>query len=90
VAAAATLIAALVALFKEDFVKLWRRPSLSIRMLLAAPDCVQMPVEVRYRVSIPADMYVPATAMVWAWHWPLARTRPRWRIIRPWLSSLRR
>ena len=59
VAAAATLIAALVALFKEDVVKLWRRPKLSLRMLLAAPDCVQMPVEVRYRVLIPADMYMP-------------------------------
>jgi|SRR5581483_4071520 len=51
VAAAATLIAALVALFKEDVVKLWRRSKLSLRMLLAAPDCVQMPVEVRYRFS---------------------------------------
>jgi hypothetical protein len=58
VAAAATLIAALVALFKKDFVKLLRRPELSMRMLLAAPDCVQMPVEVRCRVSIPADMIV--------------------------------
>jgi hypothetical protein len=43
VAAAATLLAALVALFKEDVVKKWRRPDLHIRMLLKPPDCVLMP-----------------------------------------------
>src|SRR5579884_1710861 len=56
-AAAATLLATLVALFKEDVVKLWRRPRLSLRMTLAAPDCVQMPVVVRYRPVGPPDMY---------------------------------
>jgi hypothetical protein len=54
VAAGATLIAALVALFKEDVVKLWRRPKLSIRMLLESPDCVLMPVTV-----------VTGTTVVW-------------------------
>lgn len=56
VAAGATLIAALVALFKEDVVRLWRRPNLSLRMTLAAPDCVQMPVVVRYSVPVVEDL----------------------------------
>ncbi len=38
--------AVIVALFKEDIVKQWRRPELQIRMLLESPDCVQMPVSV--------------------------------------------
>lgn len=59
VAAAATLIAALVALFKEDVVKKWRRPTLSLRLTLAAPDSVQMPVVVTYRYTGTPDFYVP-------------------------------
>src|SRR6266536_4664681 len=35
----ATFTAALVALFKEDFVKRWRRPKLTLRLLLGPPDC---------------------------------------------------
>jgi hypothetical protein len=35
----ATLLAVLVALFKEEMVKLWRRPALKARIRLAAPDC---------------------------------------------------
>jgi hypothetical protein len=48
VAAVATLTAALVALFKEDIVKIWRRPDLTMRIKLTSPDCVRMPVVVRY------------------------------------------
>src|SRR5579862_1332648 len=44
VAAAATLTAALVALFKEDVVKLWRHPKLTLRMRLEPPDCVKIKV----------------------------------------------
>jgi len=54
VAAGATLIAALVALFKEDVVKLWRRPKLTLRILLESPDCVLMPVAV-----------VSGTTLIW-------------------------
>lgn len=54
VAAGATLFAALVALFKEDIVKWWRHPDLTMRMLLASPDCVLMPIVVRYR-----EQYLP-------------------------------
>jgi len=59
VAAIATLTAALVALFKEDIVKTWRRPNLTMRIMLASPDCVRMPVVVRYRNAAPVATYVP-------------------------------
>jgi hypothetical protein len=35
----ATLLAVLVALFKEEIVRLWRRPKLHVRIKLSAPDC---------------------------------------------------
>ncbi len=35
----ATVIAVIVALIKEDIVKLWRRPKLQARVKLSAPDC---------------------------------------------------
>jgi hypothetical protein len=35
----ATFIAVVVALFKEELVRLWRRPVLNARIKLAAPDC---------------------------------------------------
>lgn len=35
----ATLLAVIIALFKEEFVRLWRRPKLEARVRLAAPDC---------------------------------------------------
>jgi hypothetical protein len=38
-AAIATFLAVLVALFKEDMRSLWRRPVLKARILLAPPDC---------------------------------------------------
>jgi hypothetical protein len=37
--ALATLAAVIVALFKEDIVRLWRRPKLQARLRLSAPDC---------------------------------------------------
>lgn len=47
VAPVATFTAAAVALFKEDIVKIWRRPALRIRMLLKPPDCVLTPTTIR-------------------------------------------
>jgi len=35
----ATLFAVLVALFKEEIVRIWRHPKLELRITLAAPDC---------------------------------------------------
>ncbi len=35
----ATLLAVIVALIKEDIVKIWRRPKLQARIKLSAPDC---------------------------------------------------
>jgi hypothetical protein len=35
----ATLLAVVVALFKEQFVRIWRRPRLEARVRLSAPDC---------------------------------------------------
>jgi hypothetical protein len=35
----ATLLAVIVALFKEEIIKLWRKPKLEARIILAAPDC---------------------------------------------------
>ncbi len=35
----ATFLAVLVALFKEELVRMWRRPKLNARIKLAAPDC---------------------------------------------------
>lgn len=59
VAATATLIAACVALFKEDIAKLWRRPALSLRLLLGAPDSVQMPIVVTYIYRLPEPEVPP-------------------------------
>lgn len=39
ISAIATLLAVLVALFKEEITKLWRRPSLDATIRLSAPDC---------------------------------------------------
>jgi hypothetical protein len=61
VAATATLIAACVALFKEDIVKLWRRPALSLRLLLGAPDSVQMPIVVTYIYRLPEPEVPPGS-----------------------------
>jgi hypothetical protein len=62
VAAAATLLAALVALFKEDVVKMWRRPDLRIRMSLSPPDCARMPVIVNY---MGANLNGPPSPKTW-------------------------
>ncbi len=35
----ATILAVIVALFKEELIKIWRRPELEARIKLAAPDC---------------------------------------------------
>ena len=45
----ATFTAALVALFKEDFVKLWRRPRLTLRLLLQSPDSSPVPTVVAWQ-----------------------------------------
>jgi hypothetical protein len=45
----ATFTAALVALFKEDFVKLWRRPKLTLRLLLQLPDSSPVATVVSWR-----------------------------------------
>jgi len=52
VGAAATLLAVVIALFKEEIVRLWRRPKLTARVLLAAPDCHL--TEIVYTVYAPA------------------------------------
>jgi hypothetical protein len=39
VAAAATFFAVLVALFKDEFLRWWRKPKLRVSMALAPPDC---------------------------------------------------
>lgn len=39
VGSVATLLAVVVALFKEDLVRIWRRPKLQTRIKLAVPDC---------------------------------------------------
>jgi hypothetical protein len=48
-AAVATFAAAIVALFKEDVVKRWRRPKLSLRLLLKPPDTHSVPTVVVWR-----------------------------------------
>lgn len=45
----ATFTAALVALFKEDIVKRWRRPKLTVRLLLKSPDSVAIPSVVTWQ-----------------------------------------
>lgn len=44
--AAGTFLAVVVALFKEDIVKIWRRPALAVRVMLRAPDCEKMEVQI--------------------------------------------
>ena len=39
----ATMLAVIVALFKEEFVRMWRRPILQARILLEHPDCLKIP-----------------------------------------------
>ena len=56
----ATFIAALVALFKEDWVKLWRRPKLSLRLLLGPPDSSAI-----RSVVIWPDPSMPHTPLTW-------------------------
>ena len=43
-AALATFLAVVVALWKEDIVKHWRRPRLKVRIALQPPDCHKIPV----------------------------------------------
>jgi hypothetical protein len=45
-AAIATLLAVIVALFKEDLAALWRRPRLTARIRLSPPDCHRTDVTV--------------------------------------------
>src|SRR5690348_5113383 len=81
VAAIATLTAALVALFKEDIVRMWRRPNLTMRIQLASPDCVRMPVIVRYRYAVP-DLFSPT---------PSSESEGRWKgqcyFFRLWIEN---
>lgn len=46
VGALMTLLAVNVALFKEDIIKLWKRPALGLRIALRAPDCEKMTTQV--------------------------------------------
>lgn len=48
----ATLLAVLAALFKEEIVRLWRRPELTARVRLAPPDCHL--TQIVYRTNVPA------------------------------------
>src|SRR5713226_497287 len=48
----ATFVAILVALFKEDIVKYWRRPRLTLRLLLKSPDSGTVPTIVAWRDSV--------------------------------------
>jgi hypothetical protein len=41
-----TLLAIIVALFKEELIQLWRRPELIGRVALQAPDCEKMDIQV--------------------------------------------
>ena len=43
-AALATFLAVVVALWKEDIVKHWRRPRLKVRISLQPPDCHKIPI----------------------------------------------
>jgi hypothetical protein len=56
IAPIATFTAALVALFKEDIVKRWRRPKFTLRLLLRSPDSGTVPTVVMWRE--PADQEV--------------------------------
>jgi hypothetical protein len=47
-AAVTTFTAAVIALFKEDIVKGWRKPILSMRIQLKAPDCMLIPTIVTF------------------------------------------
>jgi|ERR1017187_7564610 hypothetical protein len=49
--ATATLIAVVVALFKEDFTRRWRSPKLSVVIRLRAPDCIKTPFFVVYKAA---------------------------------------
>ena len=49
IAAIATLAAAFVALFEEDIVKLWRRPKLTLRLVLKSPDSGAIPTVVMWQ-----------------------------------------
>lgn len=44
--ALATFLAVIVALFKEDIIKLWKRPALAVRIALQAPDCEKMTTQI--------------------------------------------
>ncbi len=47
-AAVATLLAVIVALFKEEFTSLWRRPKLAATIKLSPPDSTKTPVIITY------------------------------------------
>lgn len=55
----ATLMAIIVALFKEEIVSLWRRPDLEARIKLSAPDChkTEMTRSANGRIIAKADCY---------------------------------
>jgi hypothetical protein len=44
--AVGTLFAVIVALFKEEIVRLWRRPRLDARIALRSPDCEKIEIQV--------------------------------------------
>ena len=56
----ATFLAVIVALFKEDIVRLWRKPVLQARIKLSAPDChktIMTATNLETRAIIEADCY---------------------------------
>ncbi|MGH7146515.1 MAG: hypothetical protein ACREIJ_01250 [Nitrospiraceae bacterium] len=53
VAAFATFLAVLAALFREEVRRWWNRPDLTARIQLRAPDCHKIPLEVRNPQSGP-------------------------------------
>lgn len=50
-AAAATLLAVVVALFRDELISLWRRPKLEPRIAPTAPDCHKTEITVRNVIS---------------------------------------
>jgi hypothetical protein len=43
--ASATLLAVIIALFKEELIRIWRKPKLNAKLSLSAPDCHKIPVK---------------------------------------------
>jgi hypothetical protein len=53
----ATFLAVLVALFKEQILRFWRKPKLKVSIVLSPPDCHQTRVSRRVEPRVSADCY---------------------------------